>query len=239
MVYQSVLPQIFAQIQIDRVITADALRQRVEDEHDRVGQEQPDLNDDMHQYVVEKSVWRGLYLDKYGNTKSRFLVRNPPICTTNVQEPQPMSLEAEPLVAEVPTITTIIDTPAAAIVHTPVLSSKVELAYVQPQPRDELPQASSKCTAILVKVEPPANVLLGPAALRTKSQVAKLIAKEFNQFSTRIDHNGAATLRIPVGKSRNTNTGAHGVDVQDEADEAGVLSTGLSDPEAAQTLNKV
>lgn len=53
-------------IEIDVVITAGALRQRVEDEHDRVEQEQKGHDDDMHQYVVEKSIWRGLC--EYGLT---------------------------------------------------------------------------------------------------------------------------------------------------------------------------
>lgn len=37
-----------------------SLGEKVEDEHERVQQEQPDLEDDMHQYVVERTVWRTL-----------------------------------------------------------------------------------------------------------------------------------------------------------------------------------
>ncbi|KAK0100336.1 hypothetical protein ONS96_007617 [Cadophora gregata f. sp. sojae] len=72
MTYKSVLPQLFERIAVDGAITPTALRLRVEEEHDRVQQGEPSLDDDMHQYVVERNVWRALYSDEYGNTIPRF-----------------------------------------------------------------------------------------------------------------------------------------------------------------------
>ena len=60
MLYHSVLPELYAKITVDGTINPTALRQKVEDEHERVQQEHPDLNDEMHQYVVEPTVWRAL-----------------------------------------------------------------------------------------------------------------------------------------------------------------------------------
>ncbi|KAL5321233.1 hypothetical protein ACEPPN_012047 [Leptodophora sp. 'Broadleaf-Isolate-01'] len=193
-------------------------------------------------------------------------------CINNVQQSQPMNLEAKSLVAEASVVTTITDTLATAIIHTPMLSSKDEVASVKPKPPDERtnprsanlnstpktsspgPQTSSESTAITVHVKPlggawlccgpalkvfcslqPANVSLKLAAPPTKTKVAKLSVKESNLSSTRNDRNGAAALQNPVGKSRNTNTSAYGVEVQDETNKAGLLDTGLSDPNAVQT----
>ncbi|PVH78818.1 hypothetical protein DL98DRAFT_633849 [Cadophora sp. DSE1049] len=72
MLYKSVLPQLFVRIAVDGAVTPADLRQKVADENERVQQEQPELDDDMYHYVVERNIWRALYSDEYGNTIPRF-----------------------------------------------------------------------------------------------------------------------------------------------------------------------